>query len=205
MKLLFLCRTQGQNLGDFMFREGCNVASYIVDNIAYEAGGLARQELHEAAKSILRDDLWELFSQNKDKALDTTRQFSQLISLVEVETILPQTFIGNPRSSKIGLGLGLHGEVYDLFNGNVEMNWEFIFRAMKDETIFSPHFAVKDPDKVWEIFYMPRADVFLVLGVGAQSSRLHMKIASRNLNSEQTTIATEIFVNFVVRFIWYTL
>ena len=205
MKLLFLCRTQGQNLGDFMFREGSNVASYVVDNIAYEAGGLALQELHKAAKSILRDDLWEHFSQNQEKALDTTRQFSQLISLVEVETILPQASIGNSRSSKMGLGLGLHGEVSDLFNGNVEINWEHVLHAMKDETIFSPHFAVKDQDKVWKIFYMPRIEVFLILGIGAQSSRVHVNIASRNLNSEQTRIATEIFVNFVVRFIWYTL
>ena len=205
MKLLFLCRTQGQNLGDFMFREGSNVASYVVDNIAYEAGGLALRELHEAAKLILRDDLWEYFSQNKNKAPDTTNRFSQLISLIEVETILSHASIGYPRSNKTGLGGGLHGEVYDLFNGNVDMNWQQVLQAMKDETIFSPHFAVEDPDKIWEVFYMPRTDVFLIIGIGAQSSRVHVKIASRNLNSEQMRIATEIFVNFVVRFVWYML
>jgi len=205
MKLLFLCRTQGQNLSDFMFRDGSNVGVFILDTIAYEAGGLALRELHEAAKSILRDDLWESFSQNEKKALDTTKRFSQLISLVEVETILPQASIGNSRSNKTGLEGGLHEEVSDLFNGHVEMKWQQILQAMKNETIFSPYFAVKDPDKVWEVFYMPRVDVFLILGIDAQLSRVHVKIASRNLNSEQMRIATEIFVNFVVRFIWYML
>ena len=40
MQLVILCRTQGKDIYDYMFREGSNTALSVLDNIGCEAAGL---------------------------------------------------------------------------------------------------------------------------------------------------------------------
>lgn len=196
-----------------MFREGSNVAIHILDNIAYEAGSLVRRELHQAATSLLIDDLWNSLSHNEPRGPDASKKFFQLTSLVDVESIFPHTPIGPFRTNR-GLSIGggfSYEEIADLFNGNADVDWPQIFLEMKQESIFSPHFVADDLDqensecKSWEVFFMPVVDVFLILGIRGQPSHLTVRIASRDLQLEQRRLAGETFINFVLRFVWYTL
>jgi hypothetical protein len=210
MEILFLCRTQGQKLEDFMFREGSNVAIHILDNIAYEAGGLALRELHQAARTLLRDKLWESLSHNH-LPLPDSKGFGQMLPLVDVDTILPQAPLGFSRTTKtanLTVSGELQGEIADLFNGNAPIEWQPVILAMREEKIFSPNFVAESLEEIGHeltVFYMPLVDLFLVVGVDAQSSLLQVKIAARRRNLEKMRLATETFVNFVLRFVWNTL
>ena len=77
MRLTILCRTQGRNLTDYVFREGSNVAMHTLDYIVFEASGLVYNELSYMAEKLYKDTLWTSLSTKgpqKDKSLEYIQQ-----------------------------------------------------------------------------------------------------------------------------------
>ena len=65
MSIIFVCRTHGRALSEFMFRPGSNVGITVANGIAIEGAGRVYTELHAAAISLNYDALWKTLSSKR--------------------------------------------------------------------------------------------------------------------------------------------
>lgn len=197
-----------------MFREGSNVAIHILDNIGIEAGGLAYGALHHAAESLMRDRLWKSFSA-VDLQAPVQETFWEMLEIVHVDVLMSSKndSLGGGNCMPIGSAGGLSDGMACLMDSEMQIDWQGVIVAMKREKIFSPNFTIAGFNKVdaetgcqRHVFYLPRQDVFLMLGVNPKSFLVvSVDMVSRDRNPEQSQSAMETFLNFVLSFLWHGL
>ena len=195
MQLVILCRTQGRNLSDFMFREGSNVAIHILDNIAIEAAGMAYKELKYVAERLYRDALWKSLSLRR-----TRRQGGQvedkIIELLSLSRVSPLLDVGATLpaiSAVIGPDSGVE--------------WSVCCLAMKEDESFSPNWLLRGPGVSTHLFFVPAEDVFLLLKVDEEGPLREAQIVEKDelVTAERRHGTAQRFLNFVLHFMWFSL
>lgn len=147
--LVILCRTQGKDLYDFMFRENSNVAISVVDNIAVECAGLAYQELQLAARTIQRDSLWKRVAEPRQGESPTVEDMEQLLGLCFVKPV--SYYLKAPNDMK---------SFYTIINGDEGRDWSKNCETLRGEPSWSPSWPFGSNKR---IFYSCNDDVFVIL------------------------------------------
>eukprot|EP00980_Cylindrotheca_fusiformis_P022309 scaffold9191_cov114-Cylindrotheca_fusiformis.AAC.4 len=201
MKLVILCRTQGRNLSDFMFREGSNVAIRILDNIMLEASKIAFVELRLAARMLLKDSLWQRFSSNAtlveapEKSRDSIRE---MLALTNVRPL--QHLLG--RNSK---GKGL--DISTLLESETGIDWASCCHVMERDPSFAPNWSLSGDEIATKLFFMEPEDVFLLIGIDGKGTLVRAGLVEKDksITLERRQIAIQKFSNFLLHFIWQNL
>jgi hypothetical protein len=199
MKLVILCRTQGRNLHEFMFREGSNTAISIVDNIAVEAAGLAFEELRSAASSLHRDALWTRVSHFGPSAKTFKKPMEEEIDeLLDLSPVSPIWQFTKNKTDSQRLALVLDEELID---------WEQCFDAMAKDPLFSPAWVLsKDGEQRTRRLFYIRAEDVLVLGIVPPSGNApQFFLVERSQNSlvgPKSALVTQKLTNFLLHYLW---
>jgi hypothetical protein len=200
MLLVILCRTQGRNLSEFMFREGSNVAIHILDNIVLEAAGLAFKELKFVAEKLRRDALWKSFSSNTEgmTSILTQKRIYEMLSLTTVRPLLQ--VLGNNITSAMP-------EITTLLGPELFVDWTSCCQCMAHDTSFSPYWSIEGDGATNHLFFMEQEDVFLLVGVNESSTLVGAALVEKDdsLTQERRQIALQKFLNFLLHFIWQSL
>ena len=208
MKLVLLCRTQGLNLADFMFRERSNIAIHILDNIAIEASGLALKELHFASECLLKDSLWNSFSSrlsdpNPVKSVPNRipqyQSLDDLLRLVPARPFLQLPINGSAKKDKIP------PEVAFLFGKESGINWLSCCSSMKQNKFFSPNSSTEEKGFINNLFYIERYDVFLMLVVKRDSSLLRADVIEKKCSPEKYQSIFDSVISFIFHYVWRNL
>jgi hypothetical protein len=218
MQLVILCRTQGVDIADFIFREGSNVAVHILDSIAIDAAGLALRELHYVAECLLKDALWKTLASAASpskKALtlqsslpahhNTSSTREKLYELLRVTRVQPVLHLPKPHGS-IQSANSIPGEVLFLFSSESGINWKSCCSSMKRIPSFSPNWSFVDDTIVTNLFYLKRYDVFLKLTTSQDTSALlSADVIEKEQNPNNYQSIFETMVGFLLEYVWHNL
>ena len=202
MKLVILCRTQGRDLAEFMFREGSNIAIHILDNIAVEAAGLALKELRVVAERLRKDYLWKLFSSPSFGSQQLNNSYElgvpEMLSLATVRPI--QHLLGTCLVGSIT-------EVARLLSPDSGIHWTVCCLAMMNDPIFTPHCSIDSEGYVSHLFYIREEDLFYLIVVDVRGRLLRSDLVERDdlVSTERRNLAIQKFTNFLLHFIWHSL
>jgi hypothetical protein len=202
MQLVILCRTQGRNMADFMFREGSNVAIRILDNVACEAAGLAYKELLIVAERLRKDALWKSFSSIFASQQRTrTPPRDGIDEMLQLATVRPLIQI-------LGNGLsGSYPELVTLLARESDINWTMLCKSMKQDPLFSPCWSMESDDSVTHLFYMQAEDVFWLLRENSNGTLLHVDLVEKDDSGsiERRQMAILKLANYLFHFLWKSL
>lgn len=205
MELIILCRTQGRNLSDFMFREDSNVAIHILDNIAIDAAGLALKELHYAAECLFMERLWKSLSSRRARTSPSTRQTirEDLQELMRLACIHPLYQL----HSNGAIPITIPHEIQFLLGPDSGIEWNICCTAMKRNKSFSPNWSIDDESTTKNLFYIEKYDVFLMLVLDENHSLLRSAeiIEKGKADNGKHHVVFDILVNFTLHFVWNTL
>ena len=208
MKLVFLTRTQGLDLADFMFREGSSVAIHILDNIAIEGSRLALKELHFVAECLLKDSLWKSFSSSRSITTtlqSTSNKMPQHHNLDELLRLVPaHPFLELPLSGSSKMD-GTPADVNFLFGRESGINWLSCCASMKQNKFFSPHSSTEGKGFINNLFYIQRYDVFLMIVVKRDASLLRIDIIEKKRVPDKYHLIFDSVVSFVLHYVWQNL
>lgn len=210
MELVMLCRTQGVNISDFVFREGSNVAIHILDNIALECGRLAWKEVHNAAKSLLRDRLWKSLTTKpsmpkKGKSLQssptpnsessrTINTLYELSPLVHIQSLLDSLIAqGSPH-------------VNFLFSEQAGLDWNSVCSCLKQcKALSTPTSLLEGEGPLLHLFYMKSFDIFLQFKVERKGELLGIDIIEKVVDPTTAATVVDAVANCILHFIWHQL
>ena len=184
--MVILCRTQGRNLADFMFREKSNVAIRILDNIAVEAAGLAYKELRFCSQKLRKERLWTSFSSSPTGSKHPTPLRESMDEMLRLSRVLPLSL---PQLNGHNLTDGLP-ELAMLLGDESGIDWSICCKCMRrDKRVFSPYWSFDSPPRppptqnhhyehqeqpelptTTHLFYMREEDLFLLLQVSSSPS-----------------------------------
>ncbi|CAJ1954420.1 unnamed protein product [Cylindrotheca closterium] len=230
MQLVLLCRTQGRDLADFMFREGSNVAIRILDNIVLESSGMAFKALRTAARDLLKDSLWRLLSSptqlQEPAPISMQAEIQELLALTHARRLreVQDRLLGhrkNSNSSKFKSSLMNPSVLLDV-------NWDSLCDAMHHDPAFAPHWVLDDDSLMsshWSqsgllspiqsslkitshLFYLSSADLFLLFGINHLKRTIEMVSLVEKDDSvapERRQIAIQQLYNFLLHFMWQSL
>jgi len=208
MKLIILCRTQGIDLADFMFREGSNIAIHILDNIAIEGSGLALKELHFVAECLLKDSLWKSFSSRRSyltlsqstiNRMPHQQNLYELLRLVPAHPFLQLPINGSFKNDRIP------ADVSFLFGIESGINWLSCCSSMKQNKFFSPHSSTEEKGSINNLFYIEQYDIFLMLVVKRDSSLLRIDVIEKKIIPEKYQLIFDSVVSFILHYVWHNL
>lgn len=198
MQLVILCRTQGRNLSDFMFREGCNVAMRILDNIVLEASSIAFTELRLGAKMLLKDSLWQLFSSKLNPSTDAQGNVREMLKLTNVR----------PLHHMLGINLNGNGiDISTLLETETGIDWISCCEDMQHDPSFAPNLCVDHDGIVTNLFFLEPEDVFLLIGIDAKGTLVKAGLVEKDesVTLERRQMTIQKFSNFLLHFIWQSL
>lgn len=216
MQVVILCRTQGLNLGDFMFREDSNVAIHILDNIAYECGRLLYKELRHAGQCLLRDSLWKslvsktilpkksLSLQASPKAEPSVKaRYHDLAPLIKIHPLLQ--LAASKLTGKAAHAMPL--ELDFLFSIESGIDWKSVCVNMRRCLTFSSCSSfLEDEEYVRHLLYMQDHDVFLSLLIGSKDPRLFsIDVMEKDYNPTKHSIIFDTVVNCLLHYVWQNL
>jgi hypothetical protein len=214
MQLVILCRTQGRNLSDFMFRDGSNVAIRILDNIAVEAAYLAYKELRFASEKLRKDTLWNSFSSSVFAARQLhppEEGLREMLTLASVQLILQQVPSArtNTNVSNVARGSGL-SELDILFGPESGIDWFLCCNCMKRDILFSPHWSLDESQDESEmyLFYLREEDLFLLIRLEVQSGTLlgaSLVEKDELVTTERRQMAIQRISNYLLHYMWHIL
>lgn len=200
MILVILCRTQGRNLHEFMFREGSNTAISIVDNIAVEVAGLAFEELHSAASSLHRDAVWKTVS-HFDPAANTLAGSMQedVDELLELTSVSPIWQFLKNKTDIERLAMVLDDEL--------GINWGQSFDTMAKDPLFSPAWVLSNDNdqRTRRLFYVSAEDVLVLVIVSPSGSTPEIYLVEREENSlvgPRSAFVIQKLTNFLLHCLW---
>lgn len=190
-----MCRTQGRNLTDYVFREGSNVAMHTLDYIVFEASGLVYNELSYMAEKLYKDTLWTSLSTKgpqKDKSLEYIQQALDLF----VTTPILQSLGTNSRD-------GSKEIMAELLGSSSGINWEACCHDMQVQPLFSPYWCIKGTGKNIHLFYIESPEAFILLVVDFEGILRRADIVEKDdtvaMIDRQAIIQT--FANYLLDFI----
>lgn len=231
MQLVLLCRTQGRDLAEFMFREGSNVAIRILDNIVFEASGMAFKSLQAAARDLLKDSLWRLLSSPpnlKEPAPQSMQEdIRELLTLTHTRRLreVQEKLGGRNSNSNSSSNTKTNLMTPSAF---LDVNWDAFCHAMQHDSAFAPHWILENDSFMsfhWSqsyilspiqsnlritshLFYLPSADVFLLFGINYLKGKIEMASLvekDNSVTSERRQIAIQQLYNFLLHFMWQNL
>ena len=189
-----------------MFREGSNLAIYILDNVAVEAAGLARKELHSAALSLRRDMLWKSFSSEASVSKYVTspvqleRDYQAFIESVNVSAF------SHVAGSRV---VDKSDEMATLFGpDSVISDWSTCCLAMRQDDGYRPNWRFEAADSVTCLYYSSVEDLFWKIRFdpdGGKLLRIDLVEKSANISFEGRQLAIQKLCNFLLHFIWHGL
>ena len=187
MHLVVLCRSADKDLHEFMFRDGSNVAISIVDNIAVECAQLAFEELHQAARLLDRDRLWDLVSSSKSTNPPSSQQLDDLLRLCTVK----------PASEY----LASDSQQFDLVCNSDTAKRSRFFSSLASEQAFSPSWRLGQDKR---IAYCRSEDVFLLVDVKPSDRGMRIDIVLRDnaLPRNKAVFALQKLLNCVLFSLW---
>ncbi len=196
MRLIILCRTQGRNLSDYMFREGSNVAVHILDYIVCDAAGLVYKELTSVAEKLHKDAMWKSLSTRSSRPRKTLGYIQEMLELCTVRPIL-QSLGNNVRDGATEL-------LATLLGSESGIDWKCCCLFMKKERSFGPSWSISGEKVDIHLFYMEFCDTFLFLEVGFNGILQRVDIIEKDENAPNHArqMATQIFSNFLLHFLW---
>ena len=201
MLLVVLCRTQGRNLSDYMFREGNNVAIHVLDNIVGESAGLVFKELKFVAERLRRDALWKSLSSSSDgvEIGSTQGRINEMLSLTTVKPLLQA--LGNNLMTSMP-------EITTLLSRELCVDWHACCLCMAEDVSFSPHWSIEGDWATTHLYFVQQEDSFLWLQVDRNNNtlvRAAMVEKEGSASPERRQIAVQKFLNFLLHFIWQCL
>jgi len=196
MRLFVVCRTQGRNLYEFVFREGSNIAVSLLDSIAIEAAGMIYAELKAAALSLHLDRLWGRASRaEKGLAAPSASEIQELLNL---STIKPATEVVISQLDGDRLSM--------LFSDELNIDWETCSDLMGMETAFSPSWKLQEEDERSRLFYVQSEDSFLLITTDATGQGFKAAVVNRReRDSDQVVSIVQKVCNYLLHYIWSSL
>jgi hypothetical protein len=200
MELVILCRTQGRDVHEYVFREGSNVGISIVDSIAVESAGLSYGELQAAARNLRRDDLWTRLSKTGPFASSNDQAAQPLINeFLELCTVWPiAQHLKNTMEFRRLVGL---------FE-ELDTDWRLVCELMSKDPAFSPSWTFTSEELQLRkgLFYMRNEELFLCMKIPIDSDGrdIEFEIVERNgcSSAEKKSMVIQKLVNFLLYFIW---
>lgn len=188
--LVVLCRTQGRNLHEYMFRDGSHVAISVVDNIAVECAQLAFDELRLAARILHRDNLWFQLSHGEPLRRPSKSIIEELISLCEVKPAT-EYFTSPSDFQRFGMVCSL------------VRSWEFCVNLLDKEAEFSPSWNLGSSRRM---FFCRSEDIFFIVKEGEHDYPLDIDIVKKgeifiNRRSKGAFVLQKLF-NYVLHCLW---
>jgi hypothetical protein len=200
MRLIILCRTQGHNLSDYMFREGSNVAIHIIDNIVLECAGLIYEQLSFMAEKLHKNAMWKSLSTRSvrptsRKTLDYVEEMMELCSVQPVLHALGSS-----------LRDGTDEIMETLLGPQSAIDWKSCCQAMKKELSFGPNWSFNGRCDAHLFFFEP-CGIFLFLEItpGGQLHRADLIEKEANSSGKSRLTTIQIFMNFLLHFLWQSL
>jgi hypothetical protein len=198
MKLDILCRTQGKNLYEFMFRQGSNIAISILGNIAVEFAGAAYKELRVAAASLQKEKLWALLSStsNASREAPSTERVTELLNLCSVKPIL--NFLDNSSDSQ---------RFFTIYSDTVLIDPIRCCVCMKRDPMFLPAWDLTEANEPssQHLFYVRSENLFLFVKGNRNGTGLQIDLVEqeeRPAFDKSTTGVIEKLANFLLHFLW---
>lgn len=199
MRIIILCRTQGQNLSDYMFREGSNVAIHILDNIVLEAADMVYHELRYIATRLQREALWvSLFTATEKKSRETESHLHKVMEICIVRSILDS--LGS------GAQEGAPEILSTLLSNESGIDWRRCCEAMEKHKKgpFGPCHHVEGNECTTYIVFCTGVSIFFVFDLDngglLKASKMVEKDMTITVQQRQTTI--QAFADFLLHFIW---
>lgn len=197
MRLLFLCRTQGRKLEDFMFREGSNVAIHILDNIVLEATDLVYEELNFISKKLHKDALWNSLSTKAVRHRKTLENVMDTLAEFIVRSIAQSLQDNNVREDAVDV-------MNSMLDRDSGIDWRACCASMKKQAAFSPSWSFNGVAFSTHLFYVESNNTFLLLEVDPAGNLLRSDTVEKEdtvtaVRQRQMTI--QIFANYVLHFI----
>ena len=196
MRIVILCRTQGRNLSDFMFREGSNIAIHILDHIVLEAAGLVYKELASVAEKLHKETIWKSLSTRTTRLRKSQEYIEEMLHLCSVRSIL-QTLGNNTRD-------GAPQILSTLLGPDSGIDWKACCRSMKKERSFGPSWSINGAKHDTHIFFMELCNTFLCLELGTDGNLQRADIIEKDENTNNSTrqLTVQVFSNFLLHYLW---
>jgi hypothetical protein len=200
MSIIFVCRTHGRDLSEFMFRPGSNVGITVANGIAIEGAGLVYTELHAAAISLNYDALWKTLSSKRVPAgKPSQKDILELLDLSCVEHI----------TRYLGTGADSH-KLRTLLDFRID--WRSCCELMKNDAGFSPSRMVVTGDaqcRYMRLFFLDSEDLFLLISVD-DNLVAQINIVDRGGNNASSPLnpdrrqklAIQKVLNYFLHFVW---
>lgn len=151
LNLVLLSRTQGRDLHGFIFREGSNLATAIIDCIAIECAKMAYKELRVAARRISRDSSWEHISTSHPRTPPSPKQVDDLLKLCVVRNAVE--YLKGPNDMQ-------RFELLCQCVSATEGSWNRLCKMMLHEPAFAPAWTLDDSQC---LYYCSSSDTYLLL------------------------------------------
>ena len=198
MRLIILCRTQGRNLSDYMFREGSNVAIHIIDNIVLECAGLVYGELSHIAEKLYRNAMWKNLSSRSFRPRKTFEYANEMMELCSVQPILQATG-GNFRD-------GNETIMESLLGSQSAIDWKMCCQCMRKENSFGPSRSFTGSHET-HLFFVETSGVFLLLELTPSGKLRRAELVEREFDSsgKSRQMTIQILMNFLLHFLWQSL
>lgn len=199
MRLLILCRTQGRNLSDYMFREGSNVAVHILDNIVCEAAGLVYKELSSVAEKLHKEAIWKSMSTRGSRPRKTLEHIEEMLELCSVRPVL-QSLGSNLRDGAADI-------ITTLLGNELGIDWKSCCLCMKKERSFGASWSISGDVLDTHLLHVEPCDTFLLLELDSSGvlQRADVIEKEENASNSYRQMTTQIFANFLLHYIWQTL
>lgn len=199
MGIVVLCRTQGRNLSDFMFREGSNIAIHILDHIVLEAAGLVYKELASVAEKLHKETIWKSLSTRTSRLRKSQEYIQEMLELCSVRSIM-QSLGNNVRD-------GAPNILSALLVPDSGVDWKACCLCMKKERSFGPSWSISGPKRDTHIFFVELCNTFLCLELGPDGilQRADIIEQDENTNNSARQLTVQVFSNFLLHFLWQCL
>jgi hypothetical protein len=198
MRLIILCRTQGRNLSDYMFREGSNVAINIIDNIVLECAGLVYHELSYIAEKLHKNALWTSLAARSSRPRKALENIKEMMELCSVHPLL-HSIGGHLRD-------GTDEIMESLLGPQSVIDWMACCKCMKKEASFCPSWSLSG-SRDTHVFYIDSCGVFLFLEIAPEGQLLRADLIEKEAVGAATgrQKAIQIVTNFLLHFLWQSL
>jgi hypothetical protein len=190
MCLYILCRTQGRDLYEFTFRDGCNVAVSLFSNIAVDAAGAALTELRLAAFNLRRDKLWKSLLSLSNGSTDRVLELLQVCKV----TYLNDVFLDFDRLASIQNDPALFDPMRLIDYMTKDPAFSLSWQTAGSDGITNQH-----------LYYMKNDDIYLMVSTFLNREQCRFELIERptkDNTDQRLNRVVEKIVNSILYFIW---
>ena len=190
MCLYILCRSQGRDLYEFMFRNGSYVAVSLFSNIAIEAAGIAYSELRIAAFNLHRDSVWNSLVTSSNRSADRVLEFLQIC----VVTPLNERFVDID-------------QLVSLKNDPALFDPSRLLSYISKDPTYSLTWQTAGSDGVshQHLYYLHNDDIFLMVSTFVQGVQCRLELIERATSDDTDQRINRVvgkIMNSLIYFIW---